>query len=77
MILGRLHVDTADGAPLLIAIQNEREFANLCSIVLEDPSILKDPRFATNVARVKVSRLKFRLIQMGISRVEQLSFFRD
>ena len=45
--------DTADGAPLLIAIQNEREFATLCSIVLQDATIPDDPRFATNVERVK------------------------
>ena len=41
------------GAPLLIAIQNEREFQKLCSVVLLDPSLPDDPRFATNVARVE------------------------
>jgi len=42
---------TAGGAPLLIAIQNEREFARLCADVLARPDIAKDDRFATNVAR--------------------------
>jgi crotonobetainyl-CoA:carnitine CoA-transferase CaiB-like acyl-CoA transferase len=41
------------GAPILIAIQNEREFARLCSDVLGDASLPKDPRFATNEARVR------------------------
>jgi crotonobetainyl-CoA:carnitine CoA-transferase CaiB-like acyl-CoA transferase len=41
------------GAPILIAIQNEREFARLCAEVLGDASLPEDPRFATNEARVK------------------------
>lgn len=45
--------DTADGAPLLISIQNEREFAQLCKIVLQDETIPEDPRFSSNVQRVK------------------------
>jgi itaconate CoA-transferase len=45
--------ETADGAPLLISIQNEREFAQLCKIVLRDESIPEDPRFCSNVERVK------------------------
>jgi crotonobetainyl-CoA:carnitine CoA-transferase CaiB-like acyl-CoA transferase len=45
--------DTADGAPILISIQNEREFAQLCKIVLLDETIPEDPRFCSNVERVK------------------------
>jgi crotonobetainyl-CoA:carnitine CoA-transferase CaiB-like acyl-CoA transferase len=41
------------GAPILIAIQNEREFARLCHDVLDDASLPDDPRFATNEARVR------------------------
>jgi crotonobetainyl-CoA:carnitine CoA-transferase CaiB-like acyl-CoA transferase len=41
------------GAPILIAIQNEREFVRLCSDVLGDASLPKDARFVTNEARVK------------------------
>ena len=44
--------DTKDGAPILIAIQNEREFARLCADVLERPDLPADPRFESNVARL-------------------------
>jgi crotonobetainyl-CoA:carnitine CoA-transferase CaiB-like acyl-CoA transferase len=40
------------GAPILIAIQNEREFARLCADVLGDASLPEDPRFESNVARL-------------------------
>jgi crotonobetainyl-CoA:carnitine CoA-transferase CaiB-like acyl-CoA transferase len=37
-----------DGNELVIAIQNDREWAKLCEIVLERPELTRDPRFATN-----------------------------
>jgi len=43
--------ETRDGGQILIAIQNEREFARLCDKVLRDPSIPEDPRFESNEAR--------------------------
>eukprot|EP01062_Namystynia_karyoxenos_P071965 TRINITY_DN6779_c0_g1_i1.p2 TRINITY_DN6779_c0_g1~~TRINITY_DN6779_c0_g1_i1.p2 ORF type:complete len:797 (+),score=239.18 TRINITY_DN6779_c0_g1_i1:79-2469(+) len=43
---------TAGGAPILISVQNEREFAALCSGVLGSPQLPSDPRFCSNVARV-------------------------
>ncbi len=43
--------DTKGGSQILIAIQNEREFARLCTDVLERPDIPDDARFATNEAR--------------------------
>ena len=43
--------DHADGGQILIAIQNEREFARLCADVLLDADLPKDPRFESNVAR--------------------------
>lgn len=43
---------TRDGAPILIAIQNEREFVRLCAEVLERPGLPADPRFESNVARL-------------------------
>ena len=42
---------TKDGAPILIAIQNEREYARLAADVLERSDLSTDPRFATNAAR--------------------------
>ena len=42
---------TRNGPPVLISIQNEREFADLCSKVLEQAGLPDDPRFSSNVAR--------------------------
>jgi itaconate CoA-transferase len=41
-----------DGVWLLIAVQQDREWLNLCSRVLERPDLTCDTRFATNTARV-------------------------
>jgi itaconate CoA-transferase len=43
--------DTADGR-ILLAVQNDREWRALCSVVLGDPGIATDVRFASNTARV-------------------------
>ncbi|MEQ8603996.1 MAG: CaiB/BaiF CoA-transferase family protein [Marivibrio sp.] len=42
----------ADGRPVLISIQNEREWRRLCAHVLERPEMADDPRFADNSARI-------------------------
>ena len=42
----------ADGKGVLLSIQNEREWEQLCADVLGDPSLAGDPRFATNPDRV-------------------------
>ena len=44
---------TRDGADVLISIQSDREWRVLASEVLADASLADDPRFATNVERVK------------------------
>lgn len=41
-----------DGRGILLSIQNEREWRNLCERVLERPDMVDDPRFATNPDRV-------------------------
>ena len=43
---------TADGALILIAIQNEREWAEFCARFLEEPDLPRHPGFETNVIRV-------------------------
>jgi itaconate CoA-transferase len=43
--------DTADGLPILISIQNDREWVSLCRNVLDKPEYGSDPRFATSLAR--------------------------
>lgn len=44
--------ETRDGHTILIAIQNDREWAAFCETVLNDPAKATDPRFATNLDRV-------------------------
>lgn len=41
----------ADGREIVISIQNEREWADFCREVLRDPTLLEDPRCASNAAR--------------------------
>jgi crotonobetainyl-CoA:carnitine CoA-transferase CaiB-like acyl-CoA transferase len=42
-----------DGNELVIAVQNDREWARLCAGVIGQPELADDPRFATNNARVE------------------------
>ncbi len=44
---------TKGGRPILIAIQNEREFVRFCDEVLERPELKDDARFSSNPARVE------------------------
>ncbi|MDX1513288.1 MAG: CaiB/BaiF CoA-transferase family protein [Gammaproteobacteria bacterium] len=45
--------DTRGGPPILIAIQNEREFVRFCAQVLDRPELSSDSRFSTNPARME------------------------
>jgi crotonobetainyl-CoA:carnitine CoA-transferase CaiB-like acyl-CoA transferase len=42
---------TSDGPPILIAIQNQREYLRFCDEVLEMPELIEDPRFRDNPSR--------------------------
>jgi len=44
---------TADAREILISIQSEREWRIFCDEVLEQPSLIDDPRFARNILRVR------------------------
>jgi itaconate CoA-transferase len=44
--------ETADGEMIIISIQNNREFARLCTQILGDAGLATDERFAQNHARV-------------------------
>ena len=44
-------VPTASGHVITIGVQNEREWAALCTDVLERPDLAEDPRFRGNAAR--------------------------
>ena len=41
-----------DGSPILISVQNDREWTVFCTKVLGRPELATDPRFATNPARI-------------------------
>lgn len=42
---------TSDGAPILIAVQNDNEWRRLCQVALARPELADDPGFSTNAAR--------------------------
>ena len=42
---------SGDGIPILISVQNDREWVVLCNQVLKRPQLATDPRFATSPAR--------------------------
>ncbi len=41
-----------DGSLTYLAVQNEREWARFCAVVLEQPEVAADPRFTSNSGRV-------------------------
>jgi crotonobetainyl-CoA:carnitine CoA-transferase CaiB-like acyl-CoA transferase len=45
-------VYATDGPPILIAVQNEREWRRLCMDILAEPNLAERPEFADNVSRV-------------------------
>ncbi len=47
---------TSDHQSVLISVQNEREWEILCRKVLQNPALLEDERFGSNVSRVKHRR---------------------
>lgn len=44
--------ECSDGRAILLSIQNEREWANLCAKALEQPELATDERFSSNNRRV-------------------------
>lgn len=42
-----------DGQPILVSIQSDREWMKFCDVFLERPHLAYDPRFATNLERVR------------------------
>ncbi|MEH6546798.1 MAG: CaiB/BaiF CoA-transferase family protein [Sneathiella sp.] len=45
--------ETKEGGPIVISIQNQTEWKNLCDQVLRKSELCDDPRFVTNENRVK------------------------
>lgn len=42
-----------DGKAVMLGLQNEREWARFCADVLEQPGLVRDPRFTSNADRVE------------------------
>jgi itaconate CoA-transferase len=45
--------EAGDGGTVFLSVQNEREFARFCDLVLKNPSLKTDVRFASGPARLK------------------------
>jgi crotonobetainyl-CoA:carnitine CoA-transferase CaiB-like acyl-CoA transferase len=43
----------SDGREIVLSIQNEREWANFCRVVLEEPALAADPQFDNNTQRTR------------------------
>ena len=43
---------TAGGEQIMLAVQSDAEWVRFCAVVLEDPGLTRDERFATNERRV-------------------------
>jgi itaconate CoA-transferase len=53
---------TGDGGTVMLGLQNEREWVNFCGVVLQQPQLVDDPRFAGNASRVAARDALRRLI---------------
>jgi len=60
-----------DNLTILIAIQNDREWVNLCKIVLEDEPMAYDSKFKTNSDRVLNRELTEKIIQDKFMKFER------
>jgi len=59
------------GDPVLISVQNEREFVTFCKGVLEKPELLEDARFKSNVKRCENSEALDREIEEVFMRIDR------
>ncbi|WP_299357949.1 CaiB/BaiF CoA-transferase family protein [uncultured Paracoccus sp.] len=60
---------TRDDALILISVQSDREWRKLAEIFLERPELGTDPRFATNVARVRNRSETDAIVAEGFARL--------
>ena len=59
----------AGGAQVFIGLQNEREWAVLCRVILDRPELIGDERFATNPDRVAHDRELTAIIEQALSAI--------
>lgn len=60
---------TGDGGSVMLGLQNEREWAKLCSDVLENPALASDSRFNANTLRVEHQEALREIIDKVFSRL--------
>jgi itaconate CoA-transferase len=58
-----------DGGTVFLSIQNDREFARFCEVVLGDAARAADPRFSTGPARYANREATHRLIEEAFSKL--------
>lgn len=58
-----------DGGTVFLSIQNEREFARFCDVVLQDGSLKADPRFSSSPARLQNREAMHARIEQVFSRM--------
>jgi len=58
-----------DGGTVFLSIQNDREFARFCDVVLGDPALAADPRFLTGPARYANRETTHALIEGAFSKL--------
>jgi crotonobetainyl-CoA:carnitine CoA-transferase CaiB-like acyl-CoA transferase len=61
----------ADGLDIVIAIQNEREWARFCEQVLGDAALAADARLVSNLARVENREYVDELVGAAFARLDQ------
>lgn len=59
-----------DGISVLVAVQNEREWATFCTSILGDPSLAVDERFGSNPARVRNRDALHLIVGAGMARMD-------
>lgn len=62
---------TRDGPPILIAIQNQREYLRFCNEILEMPELIEDRRFHDNPSRCENSEALKAIIDERFSAMQR------
>jgi itaconate CoA-transferase len=65
-----------DGGIVFLSVQNEREFARFCEVVLRDAALARDPRFASGPARQANREAMHRTIEEAFARLDSAEVVR-
>jgi len=59
-----------DDRSIILAVQNEREWATFCACFLHDPALAQDERFASNSARVRHREALLDIVSRQVERLD-------